>query len=69
MVAADKADAIRRAEKLRKGGERARAIALALEAELSPADVPFIEGYAEHYVAAGLPKEAPAKKRAAKSDE
>lgn len=69
MVVSEKADAIRQSERLRIGGERGRAIAAALEAELTPDEVPFIDGYAEHYVAAGLPRdEQPAKKRT-KADE
>lgn len=69
MVASEKADAIRQSEKLRMGGERGRAITAALEAELTPEEVPFIEGYTEHYVAAGLPKDEPPAKKRGKSDE
>jgi hypothetical protein len=45
-----KDDAIALALKLRSGGERGNAIKVALDAGLTPDEVPFIDGYDAIYV-------------------
>lgn len=51
----DGAAIVRTVEKLRAGGERGRAISLAVEAGLKPEDVPFLDGYAEHLALSAPP--------------
>jgi hypothetical protein len=48
------ADAIADAERLNAGGERGRAIAVAVAEKLTPDKVPFIDGYAEYLAMNGL---------------
>ena len=54
------ADAIADAERLNAGGERSRAIAIAVAEKLTPDRVPFIDGYAEYLAMNGLNFDPPA---------